>query len=416
MDELEITNPVPVDEAAGWVRALLVTLLAPAHDDDFERRLTRWSRDWRPERTWGVREQGAWVATLATEPRTLTVPAGAVGTRDLEVDALTAVTVAATHRRRGLLRRMITQSLDAAKQRGDALSILIAAEWPIYGRYGYGPATVSSGYRLRLRRPQAVLPPPVGTLRTVTPAELPPLAAELFDVARRQRPGQVDRRPPWWDRRLGQDGYQVLGPRPTWIVHEGAGGIDGMLGWRVTRDFGLTDVLGAVAVVDLIASTDDAYRDLFAYLCSLDVVEEVELPDRPVDEPIRWLMHDGRALQPTESHDFLWVRILDVPAALSARGYAGPGRVVLDVVDPSLGGYASGRFALDTDADPACVPTDEPADLRIDQRALASIYLGGHRLRPMAATGRVEERTEGALDLVDAMFAVSLAPWNQTGF
>jgi predicted acetyltransferase len=412
--------PVPADDARDWCSTLVTTFLGSPYGEEFDQRLTRWTRKWDPERTWGARDAGRYVATLATEARTLTVPGPDGGTNDLEADALTAVTVAATHRRRGLLTGMLGRSLTAAKERGDAVSILIAAEWPIYGRFGYAPAATGVGYTYHPRRRHAALPPPPpGSVRRVEPADLRELAPAIFDAARRQRPGHVDRRAPWWDRRLGLDGYRLDGsqPQPTWYLHEGPDGPDGVLAWHPTRDFDLVGAMGAIHVDELIAANDTAYRDLWAYLAGIDVVEEIFVDDRPVDEPIRWVLSDGRALATKHTFDFLWVRILDVPAALSARAYAVPGRVVLEVVDADFGGFAGGRFALEADGGAAkCTPTDEPAELRLSQRALASCYLGGHRLRQRAFGGDVTELARGAVDRADLMFSVPLAPWCQTGF
>ena len=111
------------------------------------------------------------------------------------------------------------------------------------------------------------------------------------------------------------------------------------------------------------------------------------------------------------------MRLLDVPAALAARGYAVDGRVVLDVVDDDLGGYGAGRFALEVDGGAAvCARTTADPDLRIGQRTLASMYLGGHRLRALEPAGGVQELTPGSAALVDVMFSTPLAPWNQTYF
>jgi predicted acetyltransferase len=252
-------------------------------------------------------------------------------------------------------------------------------------------------------------------VRQVEQDELGKVAPEVFEAARRLRPGQVDRPTPWWDRRLALDGYEQIGKRPNWFVHEGPDGADGVLAWRVSRDFDLSGRLGGIEVEEFVAATDDAYRDLWAYLGGIDAIEEIKLTDRPIDEPIRWLLPDARALETTLLFDYVWVRLLDVPAALSARSYAVGGRVVLDVVDPNLGGYGAGRFALDVDGEAAvCAPTTDAADLRVSQRALAACYLGGHRLRQLI--DGVEERTPGALDRADLMFSVPRPPWNQTGF
>jgi predicted acetyltransferase len=412
---VEMVNPVPVEEAHAWLTQVVSTLLGDPYGDEFNRRIERWLREW-PEHTWGYRDNGRWVATLATEPRVLTIPGSGVTTRDLGVDTVTVVTVSATHRRRGLLTSMMRDSLQSAKDRGLPLSALIAAEWPIYGRFGYAPAVLDSSYVYHPRRPSAGLPAPkAGSVRQVAPAELIDVAPQIFDRARRQRAGQMDRPGQWWGRALNV-GFEPVGKQAHWILHDGADGPDGVLAWRPSRDFDLTGAMGAIDVPVFVTATEDAYRDLWGYLAGIDVVDEIFLDDRPIDEPIRWQLKDGRALSYKATFDYLWVRLLDVPAALGARSYAAPGRVVLDVVDTDLGGYGAGRLELVVDdaGAAACEPTAQEPDLRIDQRALASAYLGGYRLRQLGHL--VEELTPGALDRADLMFSTPLPPWNQTGF
>jgi predicted acetyltransferase len=416
VSEPELVNPLPVDDAHAWVATLATALLGSPYDDDFSRRVDRWAKEWIPERTWAYRDHGRLVATLATEPRNVTVPGPHGSTRDVLADALTGVSVLATHRRRGLLRSMITRSLQAAKDRGDALSMLLAAEWPIYGRFGYAPAVLNAGYVYHSARASATLPPPPpGTVRQVEADELGPTAPAIFDAARRLRPGQVDRRDPWWDRRLALNGYEPIGKRPHWILHEGPDGPDGLLGWKVIGDFDLNGRLGAIEIDEFVAATDTAYRDLWAYLGGIDIIDEIKHENGSTFEAVQWLLPDARALEQVNSWDSLWVRLLDVPAALSARSYAIPGRIVLDVVDDGLGGYGAGRVRLEADEDgAACSATTEAADLRLSQRALAACYLGGYRLRQLPTD--VEEVTSGALERADLMFSVPLPPWNQTGF
>jgi predicted acetyltransferase len=226
----------------------------------------------------------------------------------------------------------------------------------------------------------------------------------------------VDRHGPWWDRRLGLDGYKPLDKQPTWYLHEGPDGPDGVLAWSAARGFDLNQQ-GSIKVEEFAAASDAAYRDLWAYLGGIDLVEEIDLDGRPVDEPIRWVLRDARALVQSELYDMLWVRLLDVPAALSARAYSVPGRVVLEVVDEDYGGFGAGRYLLEADgADAKCTPTSEPAELRVRQRALASAYVGGFRLRSRVFLGEVEELAPGALDRADVMFSTPAAPWCQTGF
>jgi predicted acetyltransferase len=419
VSELEIVNPVPVDAAGAWLASMTTTFFGDVHDEQFARRVVHRSEQWLPERTWGGWDGGRWVATLNTQPRTLTVPGRDGGTIVLPADALTGVTVAATHRRRGVLTSMLTGSLTAAKERGDAVSMLLAAEWPIYGRFGYAPAVRYADYRYFPRPHTAkVTASGRGSVRQVDPAEAGQLAPAVFDAASRRRVGQVNRPDAWWKARFGDNGLPIVrGEKiPTYVLHEGPDGPDGLLGWRPERDFDLIGNLAAIEVSDLIAAGDDAYRDLWAYLSGIDAVGEVAVPGRPVDEQVRWLLPDGRALRKTYDGDHTWLRLLDVPAALAARHYAVPGRLVIEIVDDPFG-FANGRFALDADAGgAACTTTSEPAELRLSHRALASSYLGGYRLRELAIGGGVEELRPGASARADVMFASPQEPWNATGF
>jgi len=409
MTGVDIVHPVPVEEVPAWAESLSITFLEDPSDEGAQRFSARMQRDWLPDRFWGARAGGRWVGTLGAWPRTLTVPGGDT----VPADALTMVSVAGTHRRRGLLTRMLTDSLSEAHQRGDAVSILWAAEWPIYGRFGYAPATINAGYTLHPRAPGGRLSGTDGALQRLDAAEIGAIAPGIFDRAARQRAGNIDRPPAWWSGTLGLDGYpdpRFDGKRPTHVVHEGPDGPDGYIAWTA-KD-------GGVDVLDLCAATDSAYRGLWGYVSSLDLVEQVTLRRRPVDEPVRWLLPDGRALEQHETVDGIWVRLLDVPVALGARRYSVTDRLVLDVDDGDVGGFAAGRYVLEGGPDGAkCLPsTEDSADLRVHQRALAAAYLGGYSLHAQAITGRVAELTPGALRRADAMFATPLAPWCATGF
>ncbi|MFZ0040114.1 MAG: GNAT family N-acetyltransferase, partial [Solirubrobacteraceae bacterium] len=323
-----------------------------------------------------------------------------------------------THRRRGLMRRMLESSLGAAQERGDAVSILIAAEWPIYGRFGYAPATLSADYTLRSSRPGASCPGEPARVRAVRPEELGTLAPEIFAAARRGRAGQIDRSAVWYHRVLGLNGYERYeGLPPNWFIHDGDDGPDGLLAWKATGGDSLIPPLGTLEVWDMATATESAYRDFWAYLSGIDLVDEVKLRNRPVDEEVRWLLADGRSLVMTEQVDLTWLRLLDVPAALAARRYAAPGEVVLEVIDEDTGGPAAGRYRLAADGeDVECERTDKNADLEVTQRGLASIYLGGFTLGQLLVSGAAREHTPGTVARVDAMFSTPLAPWNATWF
>ena len=416
--DLPLENPVPAEEIDDWSRAATTSLLGNPYTEDFAR-----SNQWRrrtfvPERVWGVKDRGRWIATLATGPRGLSIPGPDGRAVDLTVDAVTGVGVSATHRRRGLLRRMITESLRYAYDHGEPLSMLIAAEWPIYGRFGYAPAVWGADYVYRPRDRGASVAGDPSRLRQIDPAEALHLAPSVFQAFRETRAGQVDRDHEWWARRLGQEPYQPgSDERSHWFVHEGVHGADGLLSWKVKRDFDLEGNLGAIRVEDLHAANDTAYRDMVAYLSGIDVVSEIELFDRAVDEPLRWLLEDGRTLKQVFSGDWVWIRLLDPARALAARSYTVEGRVVIEVADPDTGGYGAGRFELDgSPAGASCRPTTASPDLRITQRALASAYLGGLSLQARMIDASVEECTPGAVARLSAMLRTPLAPSNCTGF
>lgn len=420
MTEIEIVNPVPAEEVDGWRATLSTTFFGTSRGEQEQRRTENLRRGWLPERSWGARAGGRWVGTLRTLPRTVTLPGHDGRTVDVEADTLTSVTVNATHRRRGLLTAMLARSLAAARDRGDPFSVLVAAEWPIYGRFGYAPATREASYSYFPRRPgAAVRPVRADAVRQVDAADFGTIAPRVFDAARRGRAGQVDRRDPWWARTLGLDGWHP-DEQPTHrntYVHDGPDGPDGLLAWTPVRDFDTTGELAMIRVDDLAATSDEAYRDLWSYLSGIDAVGEVKLAMRPVDERVRWLLADGRALRQNYAGDGMWLRLLDVPGALARRGYQVPGRLVVEVVDEEVGGYGAGRYLLDAGPDGAsCAPTTRSPDLVVSQRALAAAYLGGFRLHELHIAGGVDECSPNALARADAMFATALAPWNATGF
>ena len=414
----EVVNPVLPEAIAPWVRSMAATFLHDPGNSSVDTWIAQLRARWQPERSWGVRDRGSWVATLRTEPRRLTVPGGSGVAPEVAVDALTNVTVAATHRRQGLMSRMLRDSLSSARDRGEVLSVLIAAEWAIYGRFGYAPATLASDYVLHRQRPGARCAGDMAGLRQVSLDEVAGELSGVFDRERRHWAGQMDRDPTWWQRNLGLDGTTPRQPpAANWVVHEGDDGIDGVVGWSPHGAPNLLAPEQQVEVQILLTANHTAYRNLWAYLTAIDGVDQVTLSLRPAQEPVRWLLEDARALVATRQYDFLWLRFLDVAAALSSRRYGVEGELVLEVSDPDAGGFASGRYALIGGPDGAdCSPTRADPDLRVSQRALASAYLGGFRLPELAWGGGVSEVKPGALARADLMFASPRPPWNATWF
>jgi predicted acetyltransferase len=409
---------IQVEDLPAWSRSVHTTFLDP-HPVATPEILEWRAKHFEEGRFWGAKVGGRYVGSLRTFSTPFSVPGRDGDTVDLTADAVTSVTVAATHRRRGVLRSMISASLDEARARGEPISILVAAEWPIYGRFGYAAAsqwaevkvaTRSAGAQLRQR-------PTGGAVREVERADMQELAPDLFEVVRRQRAGNLKRDESDWERIFLPELRGKDEADPIYIVHEDdAGTVDGYLSWRATEGFEFTRG-GKVRASDIIAGNGAARTGLWDYLLNMDVVDEVTVSNGPVDDPLRWELVDGRVLR-AEVIDAVWVRLLDVPAAMSARAYAVPGTLAFELVDDDTGGYAAGTYLLDAGTDGAtCIRTQTASpELRMSQRALAAVYLGDFSLRVQHAAGLVDELVPGAIARADAMLRTGLLPWPITGF
>jgi len=363
-------------------------------------------------RTWAALDDGHVVGTLRSFATEFTVP----GPRRVPVSALTNVTVLPTHRRAGLLTAMITGDLAAAVARGEHLGILISSEYPIYGRFGYGPAVESASYAID-RASVHFRRPPRGRVEHVDAATARRQAPAVYERFRTVQPGSIERGPGWWDRELRQ--VEVPGRTPEksyWALHRSPeGAVEGYLRYRGTQNWDNMRPRGTLLVEDLCATTSAAYECLWRHACEMDLMSSVEAKTRSVSEPLGFLLADARAVQQTERHDFVWVRLLDVEASLSARGYAVEGRLVIEVADPL--GFAAGRYVLEGGpAGAECRRSDEAADLTLPVEALGSIYLGGTSVHALAEAGRIEEDRPGALALAAALFSSYRAPWCATWF
>ncbi|MEU9036293.1 GNAT family N-acetyltransferase [Streptomyces sp. NPDC048352] len=404
-------RPIAASELPAWLTTLNTGFLTPGTPTESDVAQRAAHSDLARIRGAFDKATGQCVATFRSFAQELTVPGGAV----VGCSAVSNVTVLPTHRRQGLLTRMMEAELAAAHARGDVLSTLIAAEYPIYGRYGYGPATVHAEWEVDVARTgiDRSRPAPVdgGRIDLVDAAEVRRVGPALHERLRAWRHGVIDRDARWW--RL-ETGEEEMSHRPykerMYAVYRDAGGeVAGLVSYRADDHW--TDSktpLNTVQVRDLLAVTPQAERALWHFLCSIDWVLKVRTGNRPPDDLLPELLPDARAARPVSAADFLWVRVLDAERALAARTYAVPGVLVLDVDDPS--GPAGGRYRLDAGAG-TCSRTQEPADLRLDVSALGSLYLGDASAVRLGALGRVTEHRPGALALADAVFRTARRPW-----
>jgi predicted acetyltransferase len=358
----------------------------------------RYARIDEPERSLAWFDDGRIVATTAAFTRTLTVPGATIGCA-----AVTAVTVLPTHRRRGLLTEMMRRQLEDVHARGEAVAALWASEAAIYPRFGYGAgATVGS---LVARRPAARLavPPPAGEPLTAGPAgEHVEAMRAVHDRLRPDRPGMLDRPGSWWQERLHDPEVDRRGAQPLRAVVAD----DGYALYAVRPEWDDDGPAGEVRVRELLAATPAARAVLWAFLLDQDLTRKITWDLAPSDEPLWLMLADPRALRRTV-WDGLWVRLVDVPAALEARAYASEPDVVLEVSD-AFCRWNEGRYRL---AGERCEPTEAPPDLALDAATLAAVYLGGTTLRELGDAGRVRELRPGALAPASDAFRGAVAPW-----
>jgi predicted acetyltransferase len=363
------------------------------------------------DRSLGLFEGDRVAATSGIYSRTLTVP-GAV----VPCAGVTWVTVAPTHRRRGVLTAMMRRQLtELHEQEREPVAALWASEFPIYGRFGYAPATFRGGLtgrseRLRLR-PDVDLG--TGCVDIVPLETYRPAAEALYDSVRRFVPGNLARDERWWTRRLRDEPSERDGATERkYLLHtEADGTVTGYAAWRMKEGWteaGEPD--GTLIVEEVRALSTSAYASLWKVLLSVDLVRTLRVRLASPDDPLRHLVTDGRALN-TQVIDGMWVRLVDVDRALAARRYPAPIDLVIEVRDEfcpwnagrwRLAGHPAGGYCGRTDLDP---------DLVLGIEELSAIYLGGTSLATLQAAGRVTEISPGAVTLASTAFAWPVTPW-----
>ncbi|WP_406063474.1 GNAT family N-acetyltransferase [Streptomyces sp. NBC_01077] len=383
---------------------------------------------------------GLWWSALETDRCLLAVtadgrPVGTAGAHSFELTlpgeslvpaaGVTAVGVLPSHRRQGVLSAMMRHQLAALRTRGEFLSVLLASEAPIYGRFGYGPATYTR--RVTVQRDRAALAAPrargtadapatgsatrsdtasgtgpgIGSVEVLRRAECGEILEEVYDRYRRAQPGALSRPRRWWALRAGQP---PISPAPRYVaVHRDADGVpDGYASYSLGESETLT--------VDETIATDDAvFTALARFVLGHDLVSRVVFKHLPPEHPLRWQFADFRVGEVSGDTDWLWVRLLDVPRALTARGWFTDGELVLDVDDPFLGEH--GRYLLTVrDGKADCVPTDREPDLSLDVRDLGSVYLGGTAPSTLVRAGHIRAHRPDAATRADALFRAERPP------
>ncbi len=395
MDDSGIT--IRVGEADDW--AAVHDLLAFAFH---EQQLTPEGRDVEasvvePERTLVVQDGATIVGHAAAYTRELTVP-GAI----VPAAHVTLVGVAPTHKRRGLLTRMMHRQLrDIAAVGREPIAALWASETKIYPRFGYGPAAQRLRMDIMLREvrpPAGVAPGSADRLRLVEPKDAIAELAKVYERARPERTGWSSRDDRWWRYLLAdlesqrEDATSLHG-----VVYDTPDGPTGYALWRTKSQWDRHGPNCEVQVREVVADDPAAYAALWNFLLTIDLARTATVTFAALDEPLQYLVDEPRRLGSVIG-DALWIRITDLPKALAARAYAAPVDVVLDVTDPLLE-QNTGRWRLTAGPDgrATCRATPDPADLACTVLELGSAYLGATSLAALAAAGTVRELTPGTL-------------------
>ena len=336
----------------------------------------------------------------------MSVPGGSIATA-----GVTGVGVKPTHRRRGINTAMMRSQLDDVRAREEPVAILYASEGGIYGRYGFGVASFQCSIDLGTIRSEYVRGyEPSGRMRLLEREDALERFRSVYERQWAVRPGGIELSSAWFAYRFALSHF---GEKRTYIyaAHETAGELDGYAVYRVKHDWGPNDTPNHMLEVDdLQALSPQVYADLWRYLLDVDLIARVTSDNRPVDEPLLHLLAEPRRLG-LRIRDGLWLRPVDLVAALEGRRYGAPGGIVLEVRDRFCP-WNEGRVALEGGPDGAsCSPTTRSPDLVMTVNEVGAVYLGGVSMRELHRAGRVVEERPGALARADAMFGWDPAAW-----
>ncbi len=406
------------EDVAAWLEATALTYLQPAPTADHlarvsasfaaeDRVLTGAYTVDAPPGAWDARRP---VATYATFVKSMNVGAG----RSLDVQLIADVSVRATHRRRGLLRAMISADLRRAAANGVAMAALHASEATIYERFGFGPAVFARHVELDTGRGFALRHPPAGRVEVADPATLLEVSPRVFRAFHSRTIGSITRQAFYPSKIAGIWAEDRPLPDPSVraaLHYDEADRIDGYVTYRPGQP-------GAIEVIDLVSESQNACFGLWEYLASIDLIARAGYRQAPATDPLPWAIRDRRGFRVVGEEDGIWLRVLDPVAALRGRGYDADGEVRIEISDPL--GICGGIYHLAVREGAATVTVtaagEAPADVSMDVSVFGSLYLGGVRARVLAEAGRITAGSRTALDEFDMLMSHEAVPHCLTQF
>jgi len=387
-----------------------LALLGWAFADDFsDDDLTAEASVHEPERSQAAFDGDTIVGSLGSYTHRLSVPGG-----EVPMAGTTWVSVAPTHRRRGVLREMMTRHLHDVREAGEPLAGLWASEAAIYGRFGYGMATEQHILTVGVKGLawEATAPPPADRVRIVPLEEAPEVLAPIYQRCRERRGGMHARSRDWWF-------FQVLSTRKAAMngmtyKRVAVASVDGedvaYAVYGAKDQWGDDGHAGVLSVHEMVGVDAHAEAAMWRYLAGHDLIGSIKAWRRPVDDPLPLLVTDSRRVQQAVS-DALYLRVIDVPAALRARSWSDSAGVTIEVVDDVFA-HNDGTWRVEVAPEGVSVePTDDAPDLRMPVKALGSLYLGGVSVSRLAAAGLVEVTDPTAVASLDAALRPAEAPW-----
>jgi predicted acetyltransferase len=404
-------RPVAEHERRAALDTLRYALLnGPVNDDDFAKGAASWDDSdalaaWDGDRC---------VGNAAAFRFDSTVPGGTL----VRTAGVTRVGVLPTHTRRGVLTRLMQRLLAESRERGNVLATLHASETPIYRRFGFGLATDAAAVEVTTAHAAPwTTPAGVGSVRLLAYTEVLGVVPALYDRVARWRVGSISR-PSWmwpWILKEASEPTRTRTGKGSFVaVHTDADGVDdGYVFYDVDwNESFATNPTGVGELRDLWGATPAVEVELWRYLLGIDLITTWRAGMRPIDEPVRRVMHDSRAYEGRQRIDDQWVRILDVDAALAARTY-GPVEtpVIVGVHDPMVPANCAVWRITGTGAE----RTDEPADISVDIATLSAAYLGAVPWHDLAAAGGANV-DELVLDRLDSLFGCRPTPFCGTGY
>ena len=392
--DLEIRT-IHEDEFAAWERSMSLTF----SEDTTEARLSHVRNVTEIDRAIGAFSEGAIVGTAAAYSFELTIPGGPVPCASVD-----SVATLPTHRRRGVLTGMMRNQMADFHERGEALAMLHSSESSIYGRFGYGIATWSEEWTIASEHTGFTVPlSATGQIRFVEREEVGRLWPAIYERVRPCRVGLVRFTDALWTWIAADPEFMRHGASALFhVVYEVDGMPEGFASYRV-RD-------GTVLVVGLIGTTAIVEAALWRFCFGIDLMTSTRAFNRPPDDPLPWMLADPRKLQ-RSTRDHLWLRLVDVRAALSMRAYASEIRAVISV-DDGFCPWNAGAFELEAGPEGAsCTLATRSPDIALSAADLAAVYLGGTTLLNLSLAGRVRELTSGTIAVLDRAMATPRLPW-----